>query len=79
MGREVSEGVIMVVVHCRSPSHGEGVEGPSFKLLMEVSVSQTLALRADFKLDDICWKANGQTDFWRVSGITWYKEKTFSL
>lgn len=53
MRRDASEGVIVVVVHCRPTSHGEGVDGASFKQLMEVSVSQTLVLRADFKLDDI--------------------------
>lgn len=52
MRREVSEGVIMVVVHCRPTSHGEGVDGASFK-----PVSQTLVLRGHFKLDDIYWKA----------------------
>lgn len=79
MRREVSDGVIMVVVHCRSTSHGKGVDGASFKQLMEVAAPQTLVLEGDFKLDDICWKTNSQTCFWRVSGITWYKERTFSL
>lgn len=57
MRREVSEGVLMVVVHGGPTGHGVCVDGASFKQLREASVSQTLVLRGDFKLDDICRKA----------------------
>lgn len=57
MRREVSEGVLVAVVHCGPTGHGVCVDGASFKQLREVSVSQTLVLRGDFKLDDICQKA----------------------
>jgi len=79
MRREVSEGVIMAVAYCRPTSRGEGVDGGCFKQVMEVSVSQMLVVRGEFKLSDICWKANSQTDFWRVSGITVQGKNFFTL